>query len=87
MPQLKNHGKSILAPRVLNVDPYGVWILANEMEYFLDHNKFPWFQHAKLSDIFEVHEPHPNHLRWQRLDIDLDLNTIKNMEHYPLIAN
>ena len=87
MPKLKKHGKNTLEqPRVLNIDPFGVWILVNGSEYFLEHEKFPWFVDAKISDIFELKQPHLDHLRWDSLDVDLDLQSLKNPEKYPLIA-
>jgi len=36
--------------------------------------------------ILDVKRPHPNHLRWPQLDIDLSIDSIEHPENYPLQA-
>ena len=54
-------------------------------EYFIPHKGFPWFQNARLSEIYNVHLMHKKSLHWPDLDVDLDLESLENLESYPLI--
>ena len=70
---------------ILNLDPLGVWILVNDKEYFLDHEKYPWFLKAKIENIFNVSMVAENHVRWEDLDVDLDVHFLENPEAAPLV--
>lgn len=70
---------------VLNVSRHGLWILVSGREYFLPFEDFPWFRNAAISDILIVELPHPDHLYWPRLDVDLHLDSIDHLDKYPLV--
>lgn len=82
----ESHGICISPVEVLNISPNGVWILVNEIEYFLDHEQFPWFSSQPINKIFNVELLHENHLFWEDLDVDLDIDSIRHPEKYPLKA-
>ena len=82
----ENHGINISSVEVLNISPNGVWILVKENEYFLDYEAFPWFSNQPINKIFNVTLLHENHLFWEDLDVDLDLDSIRHPEKYPLKA-
>lgn len=46
---------------------------------------FPWFKNAAVCDVFRVRRPHPIHLRWPSLDVDLELEAIEHPERFPLM--
>lgn len=71
---------------ILNVSPFGIWMLANKVEYFLDYKKFPFFKDATVSDIFKVQQPHTGHLYWPELDIDLSLEIIAKPDNFPKVS-
>ena len=79
-----NAGTSTSAVEILNVSPHGIWLYVNGKEYFLPHKEFPWFLDARLSQIRRVTLMHGHHLYWADLDVDLELNSLKNTEQYPL---
>lgn len=79
----KNLGKNISKIEI-HTSPFGVWLLVCDTEYFLSYGDYPWFHEAKLSDIYDVELLHKTHLHWSRLDIDLDINSLKCPEKYPL---
>lgn len=79
-------GGGISNAEVLNVSPHGLWLLVAEREYFLDFDQFPWFKRATLDQLFNVQLLHHEHLYWEALDVDLDLDRIEHPERYPLIA-
>jgi len=83
--KLKTGGKSILKAEVVNVSSHGIWLLACDKEYFLPYDDFPWFKNAIIGAILDVQLVHGHHLRWPQLDVDLELQSLKNIEQYPLV--
>ena len=45
---------------------------------------FPWFLKATIEQIYHLEFFHGHHLYWPALDIDIDLEALKNPETYPL---
>jgi hypothetical protein len=84
--KLKEIGKSILKTvEITNISENGIWIIINEKEYFMPYSDFPWFKNAKIKDIFNVKLINKMHIYWPSLDVDLDVDSIENLENYPLI--
>ena len=63
----------------------GIWVLVNGEECFMSFDQFPWFRNATIAQIHNVELLHGTHLRWPDLDIDLHLDSLKNLVKYPLI--
>ncbi len=78
-------GTGTSAAEVLNISAHGIWVLVRGREYFLDHEKFPWFKEATVGDILNVDLLHDSHLHWPTLDVDLELECLENPDEYPLI--
>lgn len=72
------------AVEVLNIAAHGLWLYAKGKEYFLPYEEFPWFQDARLSQIHRVRLLRGHHLRWDALDIDLDLESLERPDRFPL---
>ena len=86
MKNLDKLGKISLGHEVTNISQFGLWILTSGKEYFLDHNKYPWFKNASVEKVLSVESPRPGHLRWPELDIDLHIDSLDFPERYPLVA-
>lgn len=71
---------------VLGVTPHALWLLVNGREHMLDHARFPWFRDAPLRDVFEVELSFGTHLRWPKLDVDLDVDSLEHPERFPLVS-
>lgn len=84
--KLKEHGKNILEVEISAVTANGIWIYVKGKEYFLPFEEYPWFKAAKIGDILDVKLLHQDHLYWEKLDVDLDINSLDNLEQYPLIS-
>ena len=80
----KKPGKITLNVEVSNISPFGLWLIIKEKEYFLPFAEFPWFQKATVKDIHDVKLLNSHHLFWKNLDIDLELESLENLEKYPL---
>ena len=78
--------KNISETEVTNISKHGFWMLINGKEYFLAFKDFPWFREATISQITNVKLIHSQHLYWTDLDVDLELESLENLEKYPLIA-
>ena len=69
-----------------NISPFGVWVLVEGQEYFLNHKQYSWFTGASVEEVLDVESPRVGHLRWPSLDIDLHVDSLKTPERYPLTA-
>ena len=83
--RLKSPGKNTSNVEVTQISINGIWLLVKDTEYFLSYEEFPWFEKATVAQIHNVGLLHGFHLRWQDLDIDLHLDSLKDVEKYPLI--
>lgn len=79
-------GNDTSALDILNISRHGFWLLVAGDEYFLPFDEFPWFRQATIDAILHVEQPHPGHLYWPDLDIDLSLDSIENPAAYPLVS-
>lgn len=77
------HGKNILVS-VENITPFGIWLFVKEKEYFLSYKDYPYFKDQTLKSIQNVQLLHGHHLYWPDLDVDLEIDNLKNPEKYPL---
>jgi hypothetical protein len=86
MPFSKRGTRTSKSPDVSveNVTPRGVWVYVAGKEHFLDYENFPWFREAKLSEIQAVRLIRGSYLRWSKLDVDLELDSLEHPEQYPL---
>lgn len=81
----KKIGKSTLSKsEVTGVTSFGIWLIHNEREYFLDYDHFPWFKSATIEQITFLTTPSPTHLRWPKIDVDLELESLTKLDQYPL---
>ena len=78
-------GKNTLEVEIQDISKNGVWLYAKGKEYFLSYKIYPWFEDAKVSEIYHVQFLHGNHLYWPDLDVDLELESLEHPEKYPLI--
>ncbi len=79
-------GKSISDVEVTNVSQHGFWVLVVGHEFFLPFKKFPWFKEASVAQLLNVELPHPTHLYWPDLDVDLSVESIEFPERFPLVS-
>lgn len=83
--KLQKPGKNTLnKAEVIGITRFGIWVLVHDTEYYLDYTEFPWFRRSKVEDIYNLEFKHGKHLRWKKLDIDIELDSLKNLKQYPL---
>jgi len=69
---------------VQNVSSHGIWLLVDDREFFMSFKEFPWFLKATIEQIYTLEYFHDKHLHWPALDIDIDVESLKYPEAYPL---
>jgi hypothetical protein len=82
--KLKKPGKSTSKAEVQNISSQGIWLLVNGQEFFMPFREFPWFIKATIEQIYNLEFFHGKHLHWPALDIDIDVESLKHPEAYPL---
>ena len=75
-----------MAVEVTNISSNGLWLLIDEEEKFLSYEDFPWFRFASVDEILSVELVSPHHLYWEKLDVDLHVDSIDHPERFPLKA-
>ena len=84
----KRRGKPISPPsvEVVQISPHGIWLFVAETEFFLPFAEYPWFRSATVAAIHNVQLLHGRHLHWPDLDVDLELESLRDPGLYPLVA-
>jgi hypothetical protein len=82
---LQNNGYNT-SVRVLSITQGGIMLEIKDNEFFLPYHRNPWFKNAKVSDVFNVAMYGKDTLRWDALDVDLEVDSLLYPEKYPLIA-
>lgn len=79
-------GKRTSVVEVTNVSKHGFWLLLDDRESFLAFDNFPWFREVSIGQLCNVELPHPHHLYWPDLDIDLAVECIDDPKRFPLVS-
>ncbi len=82
--RLKTNGENTSEIEVSHIDSHGFWLCVKDEEYFLSYEEFPWFEDARVKDILNVKLLHAHHLHWPQLDVDIEIDSLKNPQKYPL---
>ena len=84
---LETTGKATSAVEVTMINAKGIALYVNGKEYFLPYERCPWFKNAKVSDVLNVSMVDKEEIRWETLDVDLEIESLIYPEKYPLIGN
>ena len=80
-------GKNILAYEVTNISRKGFWLLVDDKEYFISYSQYPEFLEMNLNQIFNVKSIDLKQFHWSDKDIDIDIESLKTPETFPLGFN
>ena len=80
----KKNGKNTSALKIESISKTGFSLFLDNKKYLLNFTEYPWFKNASGEEILNVKLLNSHHLYWESLDIDLELDSIKNPASYPL---
>ncbi len=70
---------------VLMINGQGIMISVGGQDYFLSYNRIPWMREASINDVLNVQMCGNEAVEWPALDIDLELDSLRHPERYPLL--
>ena len=53
-------------------------------DYYVSYNRVPWLRDARVSSALNMRMAGPNAIEWPELDVDLEIESLKHPERYPL---
>ncbi len=72
------------ATGITSVNRDGIWFLAKDREYFIPFRNYRKLRSASVERIWKVKFFPPGHLRWNELDVDIELDALEEPEKFPL---
>ena len=63
----------------------GIMISVQGHDYFLSYNRIPWMQDAPIRSVLNVRMSGPEAIEWPDLDVDLEIDSLRHPERYPLL--
>ena len=70
---------------VLMINGQGIMISVGGQDYFLSYNRIPWMREASIKDVLDVQMCGSEAIEWPSLDIDLEIDSLRHPERYPLL--
>lgn len=70
---------------VLMINDKGIMLSVKGNDYFVSYNRIPWMRHACISDALDVQMCGRNAIEWPKLNVGLEIDSLKHPERYPLI--
>ena len=70
---------------VSGITRFGIWIIVNDCEYYLNYEEYPWFKSSTVEQILNLKFKRGNHLAWPDIDVELELESLMHKEKYPLV--
>jgi len=84
-PTFKRDKGNAISASVLMINNQGVMISVEGNDYFLSYNRVPWLKDATVRNILNIKMSGKNAIEWPDLDIDLEIDSLKHPERYPLV--
>ncbi len=70
---------------VLMINAQGIMLSVCGNDYFLSYNRIPWMRNASIKSVLNVKMSGRNAIEWPDLNVDLEIDSLKHPERYPLI--
>jgi hypothetical protein len=69
---------------MISLNDSGFRLIIDGTDCFVSFDEFPAFKSASVEQILNVKRLDPVQFRWPDLDIDIDIESLKSPEKYPL---
>lgn len=80
-----NSNSSNTSANVLMINDKGLMLSVLGQDYFISFNRLPWMKDAAIRDVLDVQMCGDDAIEWPKLDIDLEIDSLKHPERYPLV--
>ncbi len=70
---------------VLMINGQGIMITVGGQDFFLSYNRIPWMREASIKDVLNVQMCGDEAIEWPALDVDLEIESLRYPERYPLL--
>ena len=70
---------------VLMINAQGIALSVQGRDYFISYNRMPWLRDARISEVLNVRMQGRAAIEWSELGVDLEIESLKHPERYPLI--
>ena len=85
MQTISNINTLFMSVGVLMINAQGIMLTVDGNDYFLSYNRVPWMKNAPISSVLNVQREGRTAIAWPDLDVDLEIESLKHPERYPLI--
>ena len=83
--QVLPKGVSSTSAGVLMINDRGIMLSVQGEDYFLSYNRVPWMRDATINEVLDVRMSGKNAIEWPKLDVDLEVDSLRHPERYPLL--
>lgn len=80
-----NSNSSNTSANVLMINDKGLMLSVLGQDYFISFDRLPWMKDAAIRDVLDVQMCGDDAIEWPKLDIDLEIDSLKHPERYPLV--
>jgi len=80
-----NNNSQFTSVAVLTINSQGMMLSVQGQDYFVSYNRVPWLLDARVSSALNVRMSGPRAIEWPELDVDLEIDSLKHPERYPLV--
>ena len=80
-----NSRRSSTSASVLMINSQGIMLSVCGHDYFISYNRIPWMQEAPIRSVLNIQMSGPEAIEWPDLDVDLEIDSLRPPERYPLI--
>ena len=80
----RNNSRST-SVNVLMINAQGIMLSVLGQDFFLSYNRIPWMQDAPIRSVLNVQMSGPAAIEWPDLGVDLEIESLRHPELYPLI--
>ena len=70
---------------VLMINAQGIMLSVCGHDYFISYNRILWMQDAPIRSVLNVQMSGPEAIEWPDLDVDLEIDSLRHPERYPLV--
>lgn len=85
MQQSSKSNTANMSASVLMINGDGIMLSVDGHDYFLSYNRVPWMRDASINNVLNVRKSGRNAIEWPALEIDLEIESLKHPERYPLV--